>query len=323
MTKFLKNHKKAMRYGILSGIVVGALVAIIYSNFVNTKTLPETIVENDSSSEPAIAPITKIELPFGGRTLEQFRFVALYGSPLTHRLGSLGEQSIPDAIVRASSITATYQSLSTEKVIPTFEIIVTVASAGPTENDDYSNELAVDMIRPWVDAAKAAGVYVVLDFQPGRAKFVDQIKLYENLLVEPHVGVALDPEWRLLTPEARHLKKVGSVSAAEVNEASAWVADFVKSNDLPQKIFMVHQFMPSMVAQRETLITTALELRYILHVDGFGTIPAKVETWNRIKAGMPENVGLGWKNFFDEDKPMPTPEQTMTQTPKPTFISFQ
>ena len=52
-------------------------------------------------------------------------------------------------------------------------------------------------IRPCVDAAKAAGAYVMLDLQPGRTDFLTQAKRYQELSTEPHVGLALDPEWRL------------------------------------------------------------------------------------------------------------------------------
>ena len=40
-------------------------------------------------------------------------------------------------------------------------------------------------------------MYVVLDLQPGRTDFLTQAKRYEPLLALPHVGLALDPEWRL------------------------------------------------------------------------------------------------------------------------------
>ena len=46
-------------------------------------------------------------------------------------------------------------------------------------------------------------MYVVLDLQPGRSNFLDQAKLYEPLLRLPHVGLALDPEWRLRRTSSR------------------------------------------------------------------------------------------------------------------------
>src|SRR5215216_6262572 len=125
------------------------------------------------------------------------RIIALYGSPSTPRLGVLGEQPLEQAIARAKQLANDYQPYATERMMPALEIITTVASSSPTQNNDYSNELDAATLQPWVKAAQAAGVYVVLDLQPGRTDFLSQAKIYESLLREPNVGLALDPEWRL------------------------------------------------------------------------------------------------------------------------------
>ena len=87
-------------------------------------------------------------------------------------------------------------------MVPAFELIATVATANPGIGGDYSYEAPISLLRPWVDAAGKAGMYVVLDLQPGRANFLDQAKLYESLLRQPHVGLALDPEWRITAEPA-------------------------------------------------------------------------------------------------------------------------
>lgn len=76
-------------------------------------------------------------------------------------------------------------------VIPTFEIIATIASA--SKDKDYSSVASVAKLRPWVQAAQRAGVYVVLDAQPGRSDFLSQAKRYASLLKMPNVGVAHQP----------------------------------------------------------------------------------------------------------------------------------
>ncbi len=102
--------------------------------------------------------------------------------------------------------------------------IATVASAEAGADGNYSNETPAEALRPLVEAAGAAGIHVVLDLQPGRTDFLTRAKLYESLLVLPHVGLALGPEWRLL-PDEVHLRQIGSVSAAEVNQVVLWLAD--------------------------------------------------------------------------------------------------
>ena len=88
-------------------------------------------------------------------------------------------------------------------------------------------------------------------------------------------------------------------------------------------MFMVHQFKLSMITERETMKIDYENLAFVLHMDGHGAPGSKTGTWNTIKEGIPASVFLGWKNFYDEDKPTPTPVMTMQQTPKPWFISYQ
>ncbi len=319
-------HKKLFMLGVGVGL---AIIAVLLTSETNkstelqpTNTIPNIAIS--PTTKPLILFSPRSRLPFGGReVLPDYRFVALYGTPAFSGLGALGEQPLDQAISRAKATAEQYAPLSTEQVIPTFEIIVTVASADPTENHDYSQEVPIEKIKPWIDAAKANNMYVILDLQPGRSTFLEQAKLYEELLKEPHVGLALDPEWRLLTPQARHLSSIGSVTVDEINQTSAWLAQLIKDNNLPQKIFVIHQFRQDMVQDREALNTIAKELAFVIHMDGLGTLGQKIDTWNTLKVGLSDNVFMAWKNFIDEDKPTPTPQQTMSQNPKPSLITYQ
>lgn len=312
--------------GVFIGVLLGGIIMFIILLTDNSAKTIEIVAPdpNPIAYDTLVEEPEPVKLSFGGtEVLPAYRYVALYGNPTYPSLGSLGEQGMLESVARIKELSAQYQLLSTEKVIPTFEIITTVASAGPTENDDYSQELDKETIQPLINTAKEQGVYVVLDLQPGRTSFAEQVKHYESLLLEPHVGLALDPEWRLRTPEARHLRKVGTVTAEEINQTSDWLADLVKLHELPQKLFIVHQFKLSMIENRELLKTDRVELGYIIHMDGHGTLGQKIETWNNVKTNLPTNTYLGWKNFIDEDSPTPTPEQTMAQVPKPWFVSYQ
>lgn len=165
-------------------------------------------------------------------------------------------------------------------------------------------------------------MYVILDLQPGRTDFLTQAKLYESLLLEPHVGLALDPEWRLL-PNQVHLKQIGSVGAAEINSVAAWLADLTRRHNLPQKAFLLHQFRLSMITDRVQLDTSHKELAYIIQMDGNGAQSTKLTTWRTILADPPARMQFGWKNFYDEDHPVLSPEATMQLDPKPWYVSYQ
>jgi hypothetical protein len=248
--------------------------------------------------------------------------VALYGTPGTGSLGMLGEQDVDEAIVRATGLAAEYQQFSDEPVIPAFEVIATVASAAPGPTGDYSIPVDHERLGAWVKAAGEANTYVVLDLQPGTMDFLTQARMFEDLLAQPHVGLALDPEWRL-RPGQRHMQQVGQVSAAEVNEVTAWLARLVAGRRLPEKLVILHQFQVRMIPDRQE-VQHRRGLVLMVHADGNGTPEQKLQTWRILKEDLPAGMRLGWKNFVDEDYPTFTPRQTMTSlTPQPWFVSYQ
>lgn len=256
-------------------------------------------------------------------TLDKTRFVALYGTPGAPVLGTLGSHQNPtDAINTAKKLAAEYQPFSEEQVQPTLEIITTIASASPTENGDYSREIDAASLQPWVEAARQADVYVVLDLQPGRSNFLAQAKQYESLLREPHVGLALDPEWRLYGDE-KPMAQIGSVSAAEVNQTGTWLADIVKQYSLPQKLFLLHQFRMDMLADRAQINTSRPELTAVIQMDGQGAQNVKQDTWRVLTTDPPAGIRFGWKNFYQKDPVVLSPQETMAVTPKPWYVSYQ
>ncbi|MFJ3384053.1 MULTISPECIES: hypothetical protein [unclassified Curtobacterium] len=263
------------------------------------------------------------QLPHGGqRPFDGHRYVATYGAPGAPALGVLGEQDPAASVVRTKQLAASYDGVSDEPVTPAFELIATVAAGSAGTDGDYSSELPVSALEPYVDAAHDAGMPVIIDLQPGRADFLSQAKRYESLLKRPGVWLALDPEWRL-GPDQVPLEQIGSVSATEVNQVSDWLAALVRSEGLPPKALVLHQFRLSMIQDRSALQSHP-ELDLLIHADGQGSQPDKQATWKALHADAPAGVHWGWKNFFDEDQPMLSPSQTMSEVaPTPSLVTYQ
>lgn len=258
----------------------------------------------------------------GQRPFDGHRYVALYGAPGAPALGVLGEQGPEATVQRAEQVAKPYRAESDELVTPAMEVIATVAAGDAGADGDYSTELPVSTLEPYVDAAHEADMPVIIDLQPGRSDFLSQAKKYESLLKKPGVWLALDPEWRL-TKDQVPLKQIGSVSASEVNEVSSWLASLVRDEGLPPKALVLHQFRLSMIQDRAALKTHP-ELDMLVHVDGQGSQPDKQATWKALHQGAPEGLHWGWKNFYDEDTPMLTPSQTMSEvTPTPSLVTYQ
>lgn len=261
------------------------------------------------------------ELPGGGTVLfPEHRLVAYYGNAEYAVLGVLGETSPQEAADRISEIAEEYRDGERE-VMPTFELIVTIATAAPGEDGNYSAVGDLEDVREYLEVARQNDIYLFLDFQPGRNRFIDQVRIYEEFIREPDVGIALDPEWRV-TDTQRPGQLIGSVDAAEVNEVVDWAADIVREENLPQKLLVVHQFRTSMIRNREQ-IRTPPELAVTIHVDGFGTQPLKLETWG-VLASDDAPWAHGFKLFYDEDTNIFSPEQVLDfSNPAVDLITYQ
>lgn len=319
MTRSALKHVAIGASVIGAGLGILALVAVFSLAAQQPKPKSFAVVHHTPKlKKPTPPPFT---FPSGGRTLDDYRMVALYGAVDTPALGVLGEQPLDAGVARVKQLATEYQPYTGQHMYPAFEIIATVAAAEPTENGDYSREADPGTLKPWVDAAKKAGVYVVLDLQPGRSDFLTQARIYEPLLAEPHVGLALDPEWRL-GPAQRHLEQIGSVGIDEVNATGQWLADLTKQHKLPQKVFLLHQFRDSMIVGREQLQQHP-ELKTVIQMDGNGGQQVKDDTWRAITATPPSGAEFGWKNFYDEDHPMLAPDATMQHIPQPWYVSYQ
>src|SRR5699024_12436885 len=48
-----------------------------------------------------------------------------------------------------------------------------------------------------------------------------------------------------------------------------------------------------------------------LHADGHGVPGDKLDTYRTLQRDLPEGIFMAWKNFYDEDTPMFTPQQTV------------
>jgi hypothetical protein len=272
-----------------------------------------------ATATPTPTPTPALELPRGGRSIfPEFRVVAYYGNAESPAMGVLGETGPEQAAARVEKAAKPFRREG-RPVLPAFELIVTIADPTPGEDGSYSHPTDPELVRPWVEAARAADMLIVLDIQPGRREFLPEVRRYEEFLRLPHVGLALDSEWRMEPGEVPG-RQIGQVSAAEVNEVSAYLAALVAEKKLPEKLLLVHQFRESMVLNSED-IETPKGLAVVHHIDGFGTQGQKLEVYDWLSVGPPR--WNGFKLFYDEDIDMMTPAETLALDPAPDFISYQ
>lgn len=248
------------------------------------------------------------------------RIVAYYGNHLSRPMGILGETGPEAAVNRVKTAAARFDEPGRPGT-GAFEMIVTVAQATAGGDGNYSHPSKLEDVARWIDVAEREGLYVILDIQPGRSDFFTESFRYRELLMRPNVGLALDPEWRM-GPTQRPGQTVGSVTAEEVNRVSAWLSDLVLENDLPEKMFIVHQFQSRMIKNREQLIDRP-GLATIIHADGFGGRAIKMQTYSIIHTAPP--FYNGFKLFIDEDTRMFLPHEVLAfdPLPVPDLITYQ
>lgn len=123
--------------------------------------------------------------------------------------------------------------------------------------------------------------------------------------------------------DPRHLEQIGSVTAEEINETAQWLAELTNDEDLPQKLLMIHQFTFPMVENRTDIDTSHDELAVVLQTDGHGSPELKESICEQLQTDLPEGIWMGWKNFYNEDDPMFSPEETYQIEPQPWFVSYQ
>ena len=276
------------------------------------------------SPSPSLSPVPY--LPRGGHGVFRGHMVVMaYGTANTGVLGVLGETPPDEAARLLEERAKAWAQASGRPVRPAFELITTVAQRSPGPLGHYSNGLPHADVQRYVDAARRAEMLVVLDFQPGRADVLEQVKAYEPFLLQPEVGVALDPEW-VLEPGQEPGRQIGALDAATINAVSAYLSELVQRHRLPEKIFMVHQFKPYMLPDREKVVDR-FGLATVFHVDGFGPRHAKRETYDLLssKDGVIPGgtVHNGYKLFLSEDVPLQSAAEVMAITPRPELVSYQ
>jgi hypothetical protein len=260
-------------------------------------------------------------LPRGGRTLlPGHLIVAYYGIVGTSNV--LGRTLNPRADAAGVERAARAFARFGRPVRPAFELVTTIATPDPGPDGTYSSPIATSTLDRYVAAAHRHKLLLILDFQPGRGEFLPEVRRYEHLLLDPGVGVALDPEWKLTGSEVPD-QVIGAASADSINAVSAYVSRLVSVHHLPQKLFVVHEFRLSELPNRGD-IRIRRGLATVLQMDGLGAIPTKLGAYRQVMAGA-HAFHPGFKVFLraSDDPVKMTPAQVMALHPRPDYVSYQ
>jgi hypothetical protein len=262
------------------------------------------------------------ELPRGGRSvLPENRVVGFYGAPQAKQLGELGIGSPASAAKRLRRQIRPYKRLSRQPILPVFELLGTIALSGPGADGKYRARQPDSVIRRYARVARRNRFLLMLDIQPGRSTFIDEVEHLKRWLRKPFVSVALDPEWNM-GDNGVPGQEIGSVSARMVNRVTRYLTGITREHDLPQKLVVVHQFTDSMVRHKEDLkVRPGVDM--VLNADGFGTPDAKRSKYEELSPSRRSGLFPGFKLFYHEDTNLMSPKQVMRLRPRPRFVVYE
>jgi hypothetical protein len=309
----VSRRRRATALVALAGVLLLAFLALRSCG----ADEPARVAEPPSAAAAGDRPA---ELPRGGRRIfPDFRVVAFYGAPQDEQLGALGIGTPAEAARRLEKVARGYAK-KTRPALPAFELIATIATASPGDDGLHRMHQTDAVIRRYLDAARKAKALLVLDIQPGRGDFLSEVRRLEPWLREPDIGIALDPEWHVKPGEVPGTV-IGSVTADEVNAASEYVSRFIVDNDLPEKLFVVHQFTSGMIENKERVVKQS-GLAVTMNVDGFGDRPNKISKYVQFTSEL-ARFNDGFKLFYEEDTNLMTPGAVLAMRPPPDLVVYE
>lgn len=296
---------------------------------------PTTASATDAATSPTAAPQTSqppapSDLPRGGRELfPKYRLFGYSGFPGAPGQGRLGIGNLDDRMKEIEQRGQAFRG--GRELLPVMELIATTVHGSPGADGKFRTRVDDKVIKQWLATADKHKALLLLNIQPGRADFIDEVKYFAKWLAYPNVGLALDPEWAVDKGQIPG-RVFGHTSGKELDQVASYLSGVVAANNLPQKVLLFHQLNRGVVKNPKDLKQYP-GVVYINSVDGIGPPGAKVSTYNAVIKTRPAYVHAGFKLFYVEDKlprynggktgRMMTAKEVLKLKPQPEYILYE
>jgi hypothetical protein len=272
------------------------------------------------ASAPEPAPVSRPAPPVVKPVLSDHLLVTWYGNPRTPRMGVLGRYKGADLAVRLRKQADAYAGLTTKKILAAYHLVAVIAQPSAWRDKMWRRRETHATIGALLDQARANKFRLVLDVQPGRSTVRAELEYLRPYLEEPEVYLALDPEFAMRDGETPG-RRIGRMSARDVNEAIDFLDAIVRERQLPPKVLIVHQFTFNMLRDKENIRDSPL-VDVVLDVDGLGDRPLKRANYGAVMRQRPLEFA-GIKLFYKEDTNLFAAADVMTLRPEPAVIIYQ
>ena len=286
---------------------------------------PAPVTSTQAAPSPTPSPTPEqLELPRGGTEIfPEYRLFGYSGAPDAPGQGWLGIGNLDKRVVEMEKRAKPYQG--GRKIMPVMELIATTVHSVPGKDGTYRTRIEEKVIKQWLKTARKNEAMLLLNIQPGRADFLDEVKAYEKWLKEPDVGLALDPEWAIGKGQVPG-RVFGKTTGNELNGVARWTADLVAENNLPEKVIVYHQLRADVVG-KEGGLKEHEGVVLVKSIDGIGPPGPKIALYDDIIEDAPKFVHPGFKLFYEEDSEgaskLMTAKEVMALKPRPEYILFE
>jgi hypothetical protein len=249
--------------------------------------------------------------------LPKNRIVALYGSAHPG-FGVLGRKTAKGARRKLKHQVKPYKRKGNRPVIPAFDLVATVATRCESHRDKCRTRISNSTVEKYLHTIRAINGRLILDIQPARSTFLDEVKHWHDFLLEPDVSVGLDPEWNV-GPHGTPGETVGSVSARKLNKVSDKLQGIAEDHNLPDKPMIVHQFRKGSIHHRAH-VKLRKKVDVVLNFDGIGDRQSKKAGYESL---LQPPLFNGFSLFYKLDSGLMSPGQVLNLTPKPDYVMYQ
>jgi hypothetical protein len=250
------------------------------------------------------------------------QILAFYGKPDSKCMGILGEYPKEDLARLLRGYARLYDDANgAAGVVPAFYLIY--GTCWPGGEIGYLKD---SVVQEYIELAAREGMLVFVDHQIGKYSVEEAMRRLLPFLKYPNVHLALDPEWKTLSP----MEEIGSITSEELNRAQEMVRDYLDAEEIPgTKMLVVHQFKERMISVRERVRADYERVLLVHTADGFGSPALKRLTYAHNARA--ENMPIkGFKLFFRTDvagagydEPLLTPPEVLALEPRPSLIIYQ
>jgi hypothetical protein len=248
--------------------------------------------------------------------------LAFYGHPNSASMGILGRYSIQELDARLSALAEEYKAASGGRgVRKAFYLIY--GTVWPKGDIGIIGE---EKLLQYIEYGLQHNILIFIDHQIGRYDPVASLRRMLPYLKYPNVHLALDPEWRTTRP----MEEIGTITAAEINEAQRVMENYIIENNIPgERLLVIHQFNWRMIQNREQVVSDFERVRLVHCADGFGSPSIKKQSYayNAQATNMPIKAFKLFYNFnipgAGYDHPLLSPKDVYALNPRPYLIMYQ